>query len=90
VVRIATGDRGYALREQVFERMIGLGGLSCAEQAASHAGNQSIAPFGSFQQHRSAIGGAFRWSNSSATGLLKNSENNKRSVVFPMFATSRM
>jgi hypothetical protein len=38
--------------------MIDLGSLATVEQAVNHAGNQSIAPFGSFQQHRSAIRGA--------------------------------
>ena len=38
--------------------MIDLGSLAAVEQALNHAGNQSIALFGGFQQHRSAIGTA--------------------------------
>jgi hypothetical protein len=57
-VWITAGDREHALREKVFERMIDLGSLATVEQAVNHAGNQSKALFGSFQQHRSAIGTA--------------------------------
>ncbi len=38
--------------------MIDLASLTIVEQAVSHAGNQSVAPLGCFQQHGTAIGTA--------------------------------
>jgi hypothetical protein len=57
-IGIAAHDREHALREQVIERMIDLGGLATVEQVPGHAGNQTVALLSSLQQYRSAIGTA--------------------------------
>jgi hypothetical protein len=57
-VGVTTANGENALRDEVIERVIDLAGLPPVEQTVGQAGNQSVAPFGGLQQHRTAIGGA--------------------------------
>ena len=59
-IRIATGNREHALRQQLAQRVIDLAGLPPVSQASGQPPDQSVAAVSSLQQNGSAIGTAIQ------------------------------
>src|SRR5713226_4952561 len=72
-VRVAAGDREYALRQQLAQAMIDLPGLPLVPQAGGQFIQQSIATIGGLQQQSSTVGAALSLIKLGNDRLAKNS-----------------
>src|SRR6266446_4092762 len=72
-VRVAAGNREYALRQQLAQAMINLPGLPLVPQAGGQFIQQSIATIGGLQQQSSTVGAALSLIKLGNDRLAKNS-----------------